>query len=643
MFLDYICAKTYPTMKFLITTIVVLVGAHSLLYAQKSSFTFSDTYPTNNVDSLEKWLKTHLQPTEERLKNLIRLKRTYFFTYPERKDRDTLEMRQLSQRLNQPVGKIITAVWASKAFKVHLKAFKDFEALKDTSGMIYTLSGLASSNYNINALEMGDKYAANDFLKRAQQLLNARFDAHDYFILERALLLYQSSTSENNIEASLKSLRKALTLAESNPQYEYIRSIIKSYIGTTHSIQGNYSTAYAIYKEILAQLKPDQINMTILLSQNLANDCEKLGRYDEKLALCKKIAFLLRAYPENNTPYLSLGLYESLKEEMDRRGLYKEASLYGDSISIAKDIIYEKERNQKLIEFEAESKQKQIAELTLQQIQTENRNRLVLFGLVMALLVASALGYLGWKLRRANVRLENLTQARDQLFGIVAHDLRRPMFAFQDIKALVGFHLRQQDYNAIEKLSIALDESGVRLQQMLDNLVAWAMSQQESLPYQPSTIEVRERVQTVVDLYAGVNLLKNVRFEVNIPEDTTAYADPNAFDLVVRNLIDNSFKALSPEGNLTISAQAEAAAVLLRFRDDAGGMPADKVAVIRRVFEAPAKAQVGQEGMGIGLITVARFVKRNHGSISIESQIGEGTTFWVRLPLSYPPSPKSVL
>jgi signal transduction histidine kinase len=602
------------------------------LYAQKTTFTFSDTYPTNNVDSLENWLKTHPQPTEERLKNLIRLKRTYFFEYPERKDRDTLEMRQLSQRLNQPVGKIIIKVWGSKAFKVHLQAFKDFEALKDTSGMIYTLSGLASSNYNINGLEQGDKYAAKDFLMKAKQLLKARFDAHDYFILERALMLYQNSPTENDLAATLVSLRKALALSESNPQYKYIRLTIKALIGTTYSFREEYASSYATYKEILAQLKPDQINLTILVYMNLASDCDELGYYDEKLALCEKIAFLLRTYPENKTSYLSLGLYESFKNEMDRRGRYKEASIYGDSISVIKDIIYEKERKQKLIEFQAQNKQTQIAELTLQQNQIESRNRLTLLLLGIALVVVIVFGYLGIRLRQANTRLQNLTQARDQFFGIVAHDLRRPMYAFQGIKALVGFHLRRHDYAAIEKLSVALDESGVRLQKMLDNLVAWAMSQQESLPYQPEMLLLRERVETIVDLYEGVNLLKNVQFEVNIPDNLTVYADPNALDLVVRNMIDNSFKALPQAGNLRIMAQTEADTILVQFADDAGGMPASKVAVIQRVFDAPEQAQIGQDGMGMGLIMVGRFVKRNRGRIGLESQTGKGTTFWLKLP-----------
>ena len=69
-----------------------------------------------------------------------------------------------------------------------------------------------------------------------------------------------------------------------------------------------------------------------------------MGYFDKRLALCNKIAFLLRTHPENQTPILYLTLYESFKEEMDRRGRYKEASLYGDSIAEAKDIIYDNER-----------------------------------------------------------------------------------------------------------------------------------------------------------------------------------------------------------------------------------------------------------------------------------------------------------
>ncbi len=483
-------------------------------------------------------------------------------------------------------------------------------------------------------LDKGDKFAAEDYLFKAKQLLKARFDAHDFFQLVNSEFTSQAGKPESDNEAILQSLYKALRLCESHPQYQYMWRTLKGDIAITHYYRQDHAASYVVIKEILTRLKPDQPYMIMMYTLNLANECEFLGRYDERLALCQKIAGQIRVYSKNTHPYDYLNLYISFKEETDRRGRYREASSYGDSIVMMQDTIYNMERKQKLIEFQAENKQKQIAELTLQKAQTQNRNRFILTLLGIAVVAALVFGLLGMRLRRANARLQHLTQVRDQFFGIVAHDLRRPMFAFQNIKALVSFHLRKQNYAAIETLSVALDESGVRLQKMLDNLVAWAMSQQETLPYQPDNLRIRERVQAIVDLYAGVNLLKNVRFVVDIPEMLTVYADPNAFDLVVRNLIDNSFKALSNKGHLQITARlSENQQVLLVFEDNADGMSAEVLATVQSVFDAPERAQIGEKNMGMGLIMVGRFVKRNRGCINVESVAGQGTTFRILLPL----------
>lgn len=604
----------------------------TLSVAQKPSFSFSDTYPTNNVDSLEQWLKSHPKPTDERLKNLIRLKRTYFFEYPERKDRDTLEMRQLSQRLNQPVGKIIIKVWGSKAFKVHLQAFKDFEALKDTSGMIYTLSGLASSNYNINGLEQGDKYGAKDFLMKAKQLLKARFDAHDYFILERAMMLYQNSPTENDLAATLVSLRKALALSESNPQYQYIRLTIKALIGTTYSFREEYTASYATYKEILAQLKPDQINLTILLSLNLASDCDELGYYDEKLALCEKIAFLLRRYPENKTSYLSLGLYESFKNEMDRRGRYKEASAYGDSISVIKDIIYEKERKQKLIEFQSENKQKQIAELNRQQLETVNRNRLITFFLMVVLILAAAFGYLGWRLWQSNASLNALVQLRDEFIRIIAHDLRHPLHAFYGLSEVFSKLIQRGDQQTIVKLSQSIDQSGLSIRQMLDNLMYWALSQKGGVAINPTTFALQPQIEALVSVYGAVADIKKIQLIYDCPLNQMVHTDVNALDLILRNLIDNAIQH-TPNGKIYISAISsnDPLQAIIRIRDDGNGMTKAQLELVREVLANPKSFQPKQKNLGLGLIIVSTFARQSRIEIGVESLENEGTTFQLKV------------
>jgi signal transduction histidine kinase len=596
---------------------------------QAQTFTFSDTYPTNNVDSLENWIKTHPQPTEERLKNLIRLKRTYFFSYPERINRDTLEMRQLSQRLNQPVGKAIVTFWKSNNFNELYQVFKTFEALKDTSGTIYTLSGLASSNYTINALDKGDKYAAQDFLNKARQLLKARFNAHDYFILERALLMHQLSTDESNLKERLASLQKALALSKSKPEYEYIRITIKSFIGTVHGYQGDYATSYTTFKGLLTQLKPDQTEVNLLLSQNLAMDCEELGRYDERLALCNKIAVLLRNYSKKSTPYFFLTLYEMSKEEMDRRGRFKEASSYGDSIAMMKDIVYEKQRNQKLIELQAENKQKQIAELTLEQTLTQNRNRFILTLLIIAVAVAAALGYLGLRLRQSNARLNALVLLRDEFIRIIAHDLRRPLHAFYGLSEVFSKLLQRGDQQSIIKLSRSIDQSGLYIRQMLDNLLYWALSQKGKLTLNPSAFALHPQLAALVSVYGAVTAIKGVQLEYECAPDLTVYTDVNALDLILRNLIDNATQHTPAQGTIRLEAtpSTESEQVLISISDNGKGMTDQQLQLVREVLITPQKFQPKQENLGVGLIIVSTFAQQAGIAISVQSQEGAGTTF----------------
>jgi signal transduction histidine kinase len=601
--------------------------------AQKHSFTFSDTYPTNDVDSLENWLKTHPKPTEERLKNLIRLKRTYFFEYPERKDRDTLEIRQLSQRLNHPIGKAINAFWRGKNFNEQYQVFKTFETLQDTSGMIYTLSGLASSNYTINALDKGDKYAAQDFLKKAQQLLKARFDAHDYFILERALLMHQLGTDENNLKEQLVSIRKALALSESKPEYEYMRITLKSFIGSVHGYQGDFATSYATFKELLTQLKPDQTEVNLLLSQNLAMDCEELGHYDERLALCNKIAVLLRNYSKKNTPYFFLSLYEMFKVEMDRRGRYKEASAYGDSIATMKDIVYEKQRKEKLIELQAQNKQIQIAELTIQQTQTENRNRLITFFLLAALATAVALGYLGWKLRQSNVRLNALVLLRDEFIRIIAHDLRRPLHAFYGLSEVFSKLLQRGDEQSIIKLSQSIDQSGVYIRQMLDNLLYWALSQKEKLVFSPTTFALKPQLEALISVYGAVAGIKGVQLEYDCPTDLMVHTDVNALDLILRNLIDNATQHTPAQGliRLVAATSDDPKQVSIQISDTGKGMTELQLQAVREVLATPHKFQPKRNNLGLGLIIVGTFAQQTGIGISVESQEGKGTTITLKV------------
>ena len=616
---------------------IILCGAF-FCSAQKTPFTFADAYPVTNIDSLDNLLKAHPQPTDERLKNLIRLYRIpYINKIPQ--SHYLGEISQLSEHLKQPVGKIISDFWSSSDFEDKVQALKQFESLKDTSGIIYVLTKLVRSNYDMGLLGTGDQYAAESYLIRAKQLLKARFNVHDFFAVTNAEFVYHGAKENSNHEAVLQSLTKALRLCESAPEYRYAWMLFKGNIAVTHFYRKDYAASYAINKEILAHLQSSQlIGAKIMFTQNLANDCKFLKRYDERLALCKKISTLIRPYPKSVIPNDYLNFYVAYKEEMDLRGHYREASQYGDSIVMIQDTIYNMERERKLIEFEAKNKQSQIAELTLQKRDTENRNRFIMTLLAIFVVVALALGYLGVRLRQANTRLNDLVQLRDEFIRIIAHDLRRPLHAFYGLSEVFSKLLQRGDQAAIVKLSQSIDQSGLYIRQMLDNLLYWALSQKGKLGLQSVTFVLQPQLEALVSVYSAVTLVKGVGLTYTCPPHLTIHTDLNAFNLILRNLIDNATQHTAATGTIHIEVQpaTEPNEVQISISDDGKGMTEAQLHLIREVMTTPQRFQPKQHNLGLGLIIVSTFAQQAGIRMRVKSKQGQGTTFelYVKLGVS---------
>jgi signal transduction histidine kinase len=133
-------------------------------------------------------------------------------------------------------------------------------------------------------------------------------------------------------------------------------------------------------------------------------------------------------------------------------------------------------------------------------------------------------------------------------------------------------------------------------------------------------------------MYQAIYATKKPTFELLIDAAGQVYMDLDAFDLIVRNLIDNALKATDQPVHIKITANYSSPEYIeVCFEDNAGGMSSAKMATIQRVFAQPERAQISQNGLGLGLAMIGRFVKRNGGSISVESQEGKGTTFRVML------------
>lgn len=626
-------------MKVFFTLLLTIIGLSEVV-AQR--FTFSEVHPTHQRDSLERWLNTHKAPTIERLKNLIVIEQTYTWSNINRLLLHLEEIKKLSDQYDNEVGK--GAYFYFKAFYFHRhkqaytafnelqKAISIFEKQRDQGALLCCYGLALKLQYGFFGTDGKTKVdmLKKQYVENVERYYKSLPTLHNYLEYQSIQLVRTYGEGSTDVGQKLNKIaNETLQTIGKHPElsYGYFRMYI--YLAISHFRENRLLESYNINKRAEALLKPDQAHERGVIYYNLATDCLRLNKLDEGAEYCQKGLGIVDTYEPNH--YVSQrALYELLRNfQMSKRD-YKQVVSTDDSVLKYERLSTQKSNDIKMLELEAqfefEQKQKEIKELQQKQQQTT-------LLLIIATVVITIIVFLGYKLYRANQLLNANKTVRERLFGIIAHDLRRPMHAFHQMGELINFHLKRKEYDRIERFSHALDESGLAIQKLLDNLLGWVLSQQYSIPYNPTPISLHEPVTTVVDLYRKVSVLKNITFEVDCPASLVVYADGHALELIIRNLIDNAHKASPTNGKIIINAkQVSSTTVSLSITDNGSGLSASMLGKIRQIFLMPDVAVVGVDGIGMGLPTVSRFVKRNQGRIWVENSPNNGTVFSVEMP-----------
>lgn len=347
---------------------------------------------------------------------------------------------------------------------------------------------------------------------------------------------------------------------------------------------------------------------------------------------------------EGKNSYLIANL---LSEAYEQKGNFEKALYYSkmhlsliDSLN-SSDNIREITKKTKDFEFEQEKKllalQKEKDEAVLK-AQTR-QSRIIAIGI-------GALALLGfgffWNARRQNKiiatqnkTLEGLNTTKDRIFAIIGHDLRKPALAFRGITEKVNYLLKNQDFERLNKLGITIEREALSLNKLTDNLLNWALMQRDVLPHNPTNINIKEIIDEVIDLFTTTAVNKNISIQSNIDSNLQVLADPDALRIIIRNLIDNAIKYTPHGGTVEIEADVRNNQVQINIIDDGIGMERHKLQSIFLLQKDKSKrGTAGEKGTGLGLHLVEELIKINKGSIKAMSQLGQGTSFNIALPIA---------
>lgn len=236
-------------------------------------------------------------------------------------------------------------------------------------------------------------------------------------------------------------------------------------------------------------------------------------------------------------------------------------------------------------------------------------------------------------IKKAEIALIEANSLKDQIFSIIAHDLRGPIGSINQMIAFIANDPNSLDTETRKDLLYSLKETSQETFNLLENLLDWARSQREVV-FKPETINLRSSTDMVISLLSGMVSPKNITITNSIESDITAFADPYMLNTIFRNLLSNAIKFTSQNGSIKIEGQKDGNQTIIKFIDSGVGIPKK---VIEKIFDNNSNGYStlgtnNEKGTGLGLKLVRRLISQNNGSITLDSEQNIGTTFTITLP-----------
>lgn len=232
-----------------------------------------------------------------------------------------------------------------------------------------------------------------------------------------------------------------------------------------------------------------------------------------------------------------------------------------------------------------------------------------------------------------NAMLESLEaayQVQHQFVADASHELRAPLTVIQGNLELVRRQTNMSDVERSEALKAAEDET-TRLARLVSELLTLARAD-AGLPIKCYPVELDSLVLDV--FHSARQLASGQTLTLEPFEPVSVIGDEDRLKQLLLVLLDNALKYTPPEGRVTLGLTRREYAAEITVQDTGIGIPADDLPrIFERFYRADPARSRDPGGTGLGL-SIARWIVVQHGGqITVQSQVGQGTTFTVRLPL----------
>ncbi len=232
------------------------------------------------------------------------------------------------------------------------------------------------------------------------------------------------------------------------------------------------------------------------------------------------------------------------------------------------------------------------------------------------------------ELQKSNELLNAEIAEKNKVYSILAHDLRNPFMSIIGYAEYLHEKFEKDKDKENRQISTVILKAAENVYRLLENLFEWASSRDQTTRIVKEPFDVTQVIDECIETARLSADLKKIRLKKSVQPGLNALADRNMIQTVLRNLVTNAIKFSNKESVVTVEAADEGDEIIFKVIDNGIGMSGEEKG---KIFSAASgyrkNGTNGEKGSGFGLMVCKDFIEQNGGSISVQSQKGEGSTF----------------
>ncbi len=234
-----------------------------------------------------------------------------------------------------------------------------------------------------------------------------------------------------------------------------------------------------------------------------------------------------------------------------------------------------------------------------------------------------------------NERTTQLTAAnkvRDRLLSVMSHDVRSPLNALRGILQVYNRgDIKQEEFGPFAR-HIENDLSNTSL--LVENILYWTTNQLKGVMVRKEKFDLHVLMQENMELFQTVASHKKVSITHDVTKGFNVTVDRNILNFAIRNLLANAIKFSYEGGDVSVIALRENGKLSIQIKDRGTGMDENTIQGLLKVQQNLTTTGTGNEkGTGLGVALCSDYLQKGGGQLSVESILGEGTTFTITLPV----------